>query len=682
MSGLGKIKRWSIIAPLILFLVTFLIYLHNLSSSVYGGDVGDFLIAVAVKGVAHPSGYPLFTIIGIILSYIPLNQTLAWKVGLISAFFSSLAVVLMYLISKLLTKNVLVSIITALTLAFYYTFWLYAEVAEVFALNNFFILLLLFFSLLYFKKKKIKFLYFLIFFAGLSLSNHEVILLIFPSLFVLMLKTDWKILLEPKTLLKCLLLFFLGFLPYVYIPFAALNNPSPPLDWVGKVTFENILKVILRQDYGWAPSKIPFSYIHLLSLKTYFKVLLIGLTPAVVINSVLGMIYLLKKRSINVFLFLISAFILTGPVAIFYVNTPIFSSFTFGVLERFYMISALILLIFFPFGILFIVGVIQKVLTLLSFAVNKKTYYKNHFYFIFFIIPISLFMSNYPKTDLHNVWNGDYLAMDALLSLPQKSTLFLSGDTILFDTIYLQHALGVRKDVIVINIGRIEKDKNYLRRKEEISREKNIPKDSLDAYTLVSLLNKNNVFSNVSIGYKNKKFKNPNWMPYGLLLKSVVNGKEINKALFINQQDKILNSFRFAVREKKLSEKNSTISEIPTLYSQAYVNTGNYLVSEYSDEEKAREYYQKAISFAPEESGGYMGLGYYYLSKNDCENAEKTFNKVISLNPGNKSGYVLLYATYDDCFKDVQKTKLFAKDFYSLFKTSIIEEMKKEITKE
>ena len=130
--------KWSLlIAPFFLFFTTFIVYLHNNSSSVYGGDVGDFLSAIAVKGIPHPSGYPLFTMLGILFSYIPLDQPLAWKVGLISVIFSSLSVVLIYLIITELTGNKLLAVISSLILAFFYPFWLYAELAEVFVLNNF-----------------------------------------------------------------------------------------------------------------------------------------------------------------------------------------------------------------------------------------------------------------------------------------------------------------------------------------------------------------------------------------------------------------------------------------------------------------------------------------------------------------------------------------------------------------
>lgn len=682
MPRLNSEKKWSIITPLILFLTTFSLYLHNLSPSVYGGDVGDFLTAIAVKGVPHPSGYPLFTILGILTSYLPINQTLAWKVGLISAISSSFSVVLIYLISKLLAKNILISAMTALTLAFYYVFWLYAEIAEVFALNNFFILLLLYLSILYFFKKNTFLLYLLSFFAGLSLSNHEVISLIFPSVLILILKANWKILLKPKVILKCLLLFLLGLLPYLYIPLVIHLNKNLPFNWNG-ITSENILQWILRSDYGWKPAKTQDYYLYFLSLKTYLISLLIGLTPAGFLIAILGMISVIRKKNIFLFLSFFLAFTLTGPLAVSYVNTPIFSGFTFGVLERFYMISAIILLIFFPFGIIFITENILKVLIFLPLSSQKKSFYLNIFSLIFMIIPLFFFIGNYPKTDLHHVWIGDYLAQDVLLSLPKDSALFLSGDTMLFNTLYAQYALGIRKDVTVINLGTIEKDKNFRQKRDELSNQKNIAKDSLETYAISSLLKERNSFSNVAIGYKDKKYEKPIWIPYGLILKFAKDSdKNISEDIFLNQQVKILNKTHLPKNEKKLSERSLTLSQIPIIYAQAYVNTASFLVSKYDDGEKAKEYYQKAVGFAPEEVGGYIGLGYYYLNKNDCRNAEESFNRVISLNPGNKNGHIMLYATYDSCFKDVRKVKKIENQFFSTFKTPILKEIKKELNKQ
>src|SRR6185437_15947553 len=190
-----------------LFLFTFFIYLHNLSGSVFGGDAGDFLSAIAVKGVAHPTGFPLFMLFGIIASYIPIHQTLAWKVDLLSSLFSSLAVVVMYMIMCELQKNRLLALIISLTLAFVFPFWLYAEISEVFALHHLFMLLLFYFGLLLYNRKNITYLYLLSFFTGLSFANIALTFFILPTLFIFLFAIRKDILLSKKIIAKCLGLF-------------------------------------------------------------------------------------------------------------------------------------------------------------------------------------------------------------------------------------------------------------------------------------------------------------------------------------------------------------------------------------------------------------------------------------------------------------------------------------------
>jgi len=126
----------------LLFLAVLFIYIHNLSPSVYGGDSGDFLAASLSRGVAHPSGYPLYTILGILTTSLALPLTYAYKFGIVSAVFAALSVVLVYLIGWELVKSRVIALISALTLAFIFPFWLYAEIVEVISLNSFFILLL------------------------------------------------------------------------------------------------------------------------------------------------------------------------------------------------------------------------------------------------------------------------------------------------------------------------------------------------------------------------------------------------------------------------------------------------------------------------------------------------------------------------------------------------------------
>ncbi|MDE2591196.1 MAG: DUF2723 domain-containing protein, partial [Patescibacteria group bacterium] len=236
--------------PGILFIFISIVYLLHLSPSVYGGDAGDFISAIVSFGVPHPSGYPLFTVLGILANMLPFSATPAWKIGLVSALASSATITIIYLLIHKLTKSILLALTTATTLAFFYLFWLYAEIVEVFALNNFFFVFLLYLAVLYREKLVKKYLYIMSFVLGLSFANHEITILLVPSLFILVLSANWKILLQWKTVILCFVLFAGGLLPYIYIPFAASHNPV--INWDNASTLQNFLHLVLRRDYSWS----------------------------------------------------------------------------------------------------------------------------------------------------------------------------------------------------------------------------------------------------------------------------------------------------------------------------------------------------------------------------------------------------------------------------------------------
>ncbi|MDP3733183.1 MAG: DUF2723 domain-containing protein, partial [Candidatus Daviesbacteria bacterium] len=234
---------------LLFFIIPFFIYIHNLSRSVYGGDVGDLVTAASVFGVAHPPGYPLFTLLGFLLTKLPLGQTQAFLVGLISSLSAALGIAIFYLLILRLTKNALVSAISAFILAFSYLYWFYAEIAEVFALNNFFAILLFYLSISYRQTAKVRYLYLFFLSLGLSLTNHQTIIFIFPSLLILIFINFIKLIKKrPKTLILCLISFLLGFSIYLYVPIASSHNPV--INWDNVKDFPSFWRLLLRQDYG------------------------------------------------------------------------------------------------------------------------------------------------------------------------------------------------------------------------------------------------------------------------------------------------------------------------------------------------------------------------------------------------------------------------------------------------
>ena len=140
-------KSWKrVFEPRLLYYLVFIgiaiLYMITLATTITAtGDSSEMVVSPYVLGVAHPPGYPLFTLLGHLFTYLPIFN-IAYRINIFSMFFSLLALVFCFEILKKLIKNDLISIICVAFLAITRLIWEYSIVAEVFALNNFFVLLL------------------------------------------------------------------------------------------------------------------------------------------------------------------------------------------------------------------------------------------------------------------------------------------------------------------------------------------------------------------------------------------------------------------------------------------------------------------------------------------------------------------------------------------------------------
>ncbi|MEJ2151115.1 MAG: DUF2723 domain-containing protein, partial [Chloroflexota bacterium] len=89
--------RRSWIVPLSLAALALLAYLLTLQRTVGRADTFEFQVTAPVLGVAHPTGYPLYILIGKAFSLLPLGKV-ATRVNLTSTVAAVIAVALLYLV--------------------------------------------------------------------------------------------------------------------------------------------------------------------------------------------------------------------------------------------------------------------------------------------------------------------------------------------------------------------------------------------------------------------------------------------------------------------------------------------------------------------------------------------------------------------------------------------------------
>ena len=284
-----------------LFVLTFAVYLSTLSPTLGEADSFEFQVASYTLGIAHPSGYPLYILLGKLFTFLPLGNV-AYRVNLISPLFASLTVVFLYLCLVHLTCHRAISLLAALTFAFSRTFWSQAVIAEVYTLNALFVALVFYLLLEVGGWKpalspveglevggvnrrigEIVFVY------GLSLTNHLTMILLAPAAVIYTLLNKQRLFTSLKNVLITAGLFLLGLSVYLYLPlrWPAIHGRSITLGEFVNWVLGSRFRGALHWD-AWLKNPERYVILTRLILEQYGWVgLILGL---------LGLVWLLTKR--------------------------------------------------------------------------------------------------------------------------------------------------------------------------------------------------------------------------------------------------------------------------------------------------------------------------------------------------------------------------------------------------
>jgi hypothetical protein len=213
----------------------FTLYVVTLAPTVLAGDGGEFQFVPYLLGVAHPTGYPLYTMLGWLWSHLLPVGDVAYRMNLFSAFWAALAVALLYPTSRALLRQVfpslpllvrrLLGVLAAVTFAVTPTLWSQAIIAEVYGLHIFFVVLIFYLLLSWGEHGRTRSLYLAALTFGLSLTHHSTTLLLAPAVLVYVWLVDRQVLRDWRLLLKTSLLLVLPLLIYLYLPLRAPHTP-------------------------------------------------------------------------------------------------------------------------------------------------------------------------------------------------------------------------------------------------------------------------------------------------------------------------------------------------------------------------------------------------------------------------------------------------------------------------
>jgi hypothetical protein len=294
--GSSSKKSW---AGISLFLLTFLVYMRTLAPGVYGFDSAELATGVFTQGIVHPPGYPLYLLIGKLFTFLPFRDV-AYRLNLMSAFFASLTVLLLYQVMVNIFENRFAAWVSAFLFAISNYFWQMALIAEVYTPFTAFLAGDLLVLSLWRKTGHRKYLLVFSCLYGLTLTTQTSGLLFASAFAWLVLSTPhWKrshwLLVGPM-----FLLFLVGLTPNVYLLLRA--NASPVMDYsksysgVDLTTLSGLWWMISDKAwgfliFGYAWHEIPGE---LIRFATYLWRNYLGIG---VILGTIGIVWLWRKSS-------------------------------------------------------------------------------------------------------------------------------------------------------------------------------------------------------------------------------------------------------------------------------------------------------------------------------------------------------------------------------------------------
>lgn len=227
-----------------LSIAALILYTRTMAPGLLPGDAGEFQLSVWRLGLAHPTGYPLYMLVGHVwqraLGIFSVSPATALN-GL-SAVFAALSVGCIYLfmlqtpVSSAVNRRT-IAVFSALLLTANSVFWSQALIAEVYTLQSLlFLLLLLALQRLETAitvqgqpaMKLARPLILVAFLFGLSMSHHAMSALLVPAILVYLWSLDrdwWR--LSARSWLLIIAATILPLLLYAYIPLRSGPEQSP-----------------------------------------------------------------------------------------------------------------------------------------------------------------------------------------------------------------------------------------------------------------------------------------------------------------------------------------------------------------------------------------------------------------------------------------------------------------------
>ena len=282
-----------------------------------------------------------------------------------------------------------------------------------------------------------------VFLVGLSLANHQSVIMLFPTFLFIILMTDPRIIFRKKALLY-ILPFAAGLTPYLFIFYLSFIPHQPGFGNLPDIW--RFLGYITRSDYGGPLSAgvvTPVKENYFGATFHYYGLLISQFTPVGFIVGTLGLrLIFLKRKSAKLLLAFALSFLLTGVVIplLYYRGINIKEYHVQGVLERFGLLS------FYTYGIIIFLVVTDWAKNSLS-----RKYARNLFLVSLVLLPVYIYR-NFRLVDESSYRLPEYLATNILNQVPEDALIFSNDDFSDFMLMYFSQVEGIKPGVKIISL--------------------------------------------------------------------------------------------------------------------------------------------------------------------------------------------------------------------------------------
>ncbi len=233
------------------------VYQRTLCPGIYVGDSGELIAAAATLGIPHPTGYPLYLLLGKLFLLLVPAGSVAWRLNLFSALCAAAAAGVLVLALRAHGLRRPAAAAGGLVLAFSLSLWSQATCARVYALQALLAVLALHFTLAFVRTRTPRALYAFALTAGFAAANHSVVIVQMVVMALVVAIVCPAVFARLRVVATTVLLLLPGLSLYLYLPLR--SRMDPVLDWGNPETPALFWRFITRATFwklryvtGWA----------------------------------------------------------------------------------------------------------------------------------------------------------------------------------------------------------------------------------------------------------------------------------------------------------------------------------------------------------------------------------------------------------------------------------------------